>query len=81
MHVTHTHHTYTYAYTSWFTHTPLHIKHILTRSHKIFAPEPAFLSLTSTCYIPNMKALHLPVPEKKNFEVCLVCFYVQNCDP
>ena len=28
-----------------------------------------------------MKDLGLPVSEKKNFEVCLLCFYVQNCDP
>ena len=28
-----------------------------------------------------MKALGLPVSEKKNFEVCLLCSYVQNCDP
>ena len=27
-----------------------------------------------------MKALGLPVSEK-NFEVCLLCSYVQNCDP
>ena len=28
-----------------------------------------------------MKALGLPVSEKNNFEVCLLCSYVQNCDP
>ena len=28
-----------------------------------------------------MKALGLPVSEKKNFDVCLLCSYVQNCDP
>ena len=28
-----------------------------------------------------MKALHLLVSEKKNFEVCLLCSYVQTCDP
>ena len=28
-----------------------------------------------------MKALGLPISEKKNFEVCLLCYYVQNCDP
>ena len=27
-----------------------------------------------------MKALRLPVSEK-NFEVCLLCSHVQNCDP
>ena len=28
-----------------------------------------------------MKDLGLPVSEKKNFEACLLCSYVQNCDP
>ena len=28
-----------------------------------------------------MKALGLPVSEKKNFEVCLLCSYVPTCDP
>ena len=28
-----------------------------------------------------MKALHLLVSEKKNFEVCLFCSHVQTCDP
>ena len=28
-----------------------------------------------------MKALRLQVSEKKNFEVCLLCSYVQTCDP
>ena len=28
-----------------------------------------------------MKDLGLPVSEKKNFEVCLLCSYIQNCDP
>ena len=28
-----------------------------------------------------MKALHLLVSEKKKFEVCLLCSYVQTCDP
>ena len=27
-----------------------------------------------------MKALRRPVSEKKNFEVCLLCSHVQNCD-
>ena len=27
-----------------------------------------------------MKDLGLPFSEKKNFEVCLLCSYVQNCD-
>ena len=27
------------------------------------------------------KALSLPVSEKKNFEVGLLCFYVPTCDP
>ena len=33
---------------------------------------------SSRCYMPNMKALGLPVSEKKNFEVCLLCSNVQN---
>ena len=33
------------------------------------------------CCIPNIKALHLPVSEKKNFEDGLLYFYVPTCDP
>ena len=28
-----------------------------------------------------MKPLGLPVSEKENFGVCLLCSYVQTCDP
>ena len=28
-----------------------------------------------------MKTLGLPVSDKKNCKVCLLCSYVQNCDP
>ena len=28
-----------------------------------------------------MKVVHLLVSEKKNFEVCLLCSYVQTCHP
>ena len=28
-----------------------------------------------------MKALHFLVSEEKNFEVCLLCSYVQTCNP
>ena len=28
-----------------------------------------------------IKALCLPVSEKKNFKVCHLCFYVPTCDP
>ena len=31
-------------------------------------------------YMSNIKALDLPVSEKKNFEVCLLCSHVQTCD-
>ena len=30
---------------------------------------------------PNIKALILPVTEKKNFEVGFLCSYVPTCDP
>ena len=36
---------------------------------------------TRRCYKPNIKALDLPVSEKKNFEVCLLCSYVLTRDP
>ena len=36
---------------------------------------------TRRCYIPNIKALGLPVSEKKNFEDGLLCSYVPSCDP
>ena len=31
--------------------------------------------------MPNMKAQGLAVSEKKDFEVDLLCSYVQTCDP
>ena len=31
--------------------------------------------------IPSIKALCLPVSDRKNFEVCLLCSYVHSCDP
>ena len=31
--------------------------------------------------MPNIKALHLLVAEKKNFEDGLLCSYVPTCDP
>ena len=31
--------------------------------------------------LPNIKALILPVSEKKNFEVGFLCSYVPTCDP
>ena len=33
------------------------------------------------CYMPNIKALDLPVSEKKNFEGGLLCSYFQTCEP
>ena len=33
------------------------------------------------CYIQNFKTLGLPLSEKKNFEICLLCFYAPICDP
>ena len=33
---------------------------------------------TRRCYIPNIKALHFLVSEKRNFEVFLLCSYVLN---
>ena len=39
------------------------------------------LHFTRRCFIPHMKALHLPLSEKKNFEDWLLCSYVPTCDP
>ena len=36
---------------------------------------------TRRCHIQNIKSLHLPVSEKKNFEDWLLCSYVPTCDP
>ena len=36
---------------------------------------------TRRCYIPDIKALSLPISEKENFEVGLLCSYVSTCDP
>ena len=33
------------------------------------------------CSIPHIKALGLPVSEKKNFEIFFLCSYVPTCDP
>ena len=35
---------------------------------------------TWKCHIPNVKAPCLPVSERKNFEVGLLCSYVPSCD-
>ena len=40
------------------------------------APSP-----TRRCYVPNIKALGLPVSKKKNFEIFFLCSYVPTCDP
>ena len=32
-------------------------------------------------YMPNIKAVGLPVSEEKNFEVGLLWSYVRTCDP
>ena len=37
-------------------------------------------NLFASSYIPNMKALSLPVSKKKNFEIFFLCSYVPNCD-
>ena len=36
---------------------------------------------TRRCYIPNIKAVGLPLSEKKNFEICLLCSSAPTCDP
>ena len=33
------------------------------------------------CYRQNIKALGLPLSEKKNSEICLLCSYAQTCEP
>ena len=43
--------------------------------------EQNWCRFTRRCYIINIKALRLPVSEKKNFEVCCLSFYVPTCDP
>ena len=41
----------------------------------------AGLGLQGDDIYKNMKVLGLPVSERKNFEFCLLCSYVQTCDP
>ena len=43
--------------------------------------EPTWKKSTRRCFIPNIKAIGLPVLEKKNFVVCYLCSYVPTCDP
>ena len=43
--------------------------------------EQTWLRSSRRCYIPNIKALGLPVSEKKNFEIFFLCSYVPPCDP
>ena len=43
--------------------------------------EQTWYRFTRRCYIPNIKALSLPVSESKIFEVFLPCSYVLTCEP
>ena len=43
--------------------------------------EQSWYRSTRRCYIPNIKALHHLVSEKKNFKVFLLCSYVSNLWP
>ena len=36
---------------------------------------------TRKCYIQNIKALGLPLSEKKNSKLCLLCSYARTCEP
>ena len=43
--------------------------------------EQSWYKSTGRCFIPNIKALHFLVSEKKNFKVFLLCSYVSNLWP
>ena len=43
--------------------------------------EQFWLRSARRCYIQNIKALGLPISEKKDFETCLLCSYGRTCDP
>ena len=43
--------------------------------------EQSWYKSTRRCFIPNIKALHFLVSEKKNFKVFLLCSYVSNLWP
>ena len=36
---------------------------------------------TRRCYVQNIKALGLPLSEKKNSKICLLCSYAPTCEP
>ena len=40
--------------------------------------EQSWYKSTRRCFIPNIKALHFLVSEKKNFKIFLLCSYVSN---
>ena len=42
--------------------------------------EQTCLSCTKKCYITNIKVQCLPVSERENFEVGLLCSYLPSCD-
>ena len=42
--------------------------------------EKTWYRSSKRCYILNIKALGLPVSEKKNFEIFFLCSYVPTCD-
>ena len=43
--------------------------------------EQTWYEPTGRCYIQNIKALGLPLSEKKNSEICLFCSYARICEP
>ena len=43
--------------------------------------EQTWYKSTRRCYIQNIKALSLPLPEEKNSEICLLCSYARTCEP
>ena len=43
--------------------------------------EQTWLRSTRRCYTKNIKALGLPLSEKKNSEICLLCSYAPTCEP
>ena len=43
--------------------------------------EQSWCKSTRRCFVPNIKALHFLVSQKKNFKVFLLCSYVSNLWP
>ena len=58
---------------------------VTPRARPVLTPGASYVQSwyksTRRCFIPNIKALHFLVSEKKNFKVFLLCSYVSNLWP